>query len=637
MDFDDAVRFHEMYNPDVFKSTTTVDDYRKVWDNNGIGGEGYAEGGAVEADDDLMSLVDQHFAEEPQHFGIGGIAKKIAGKAAKSLESKLDDSAQKLLDEHIATKSKPKAKAKSNPDDKFLPLDLPRARRSKQEIEQEADRVSRQMMGEHVRDPRKPNDSANLADRSMAEVERLKGINYTLEDIKDLPEPIIIDPKLGDINIATVGDITVADKRLVDMNGYPIESVQQGGPFFGLGKLRQISDEDLWWASEHQAAKNFQARVDEIAEHFGVDKLTAQHYAMGQRANNFAMHFADANLKAINTFGAPEEGIEGMNKLIREGYSLADKKTGERKYFAWPDFPGVENIDEANVYFRNDPEARKWFNDRMKKPTVTDKFGLPNGLDIQYAISDEVLRNMEKNLTGRSVGEVYRGSGLKDTANHGTYDTGIKGRFLGRSKYPTPVKLSYSDAYDYTAARKRPSDVTGTLQKVAPHQIVDDQYLNEIGEFNYLINKYTGKRKGGRITVKKDNQITADYAIAPEAKTGKWSKQDEKSFQSGIRGTKWYQQFVGEYGEPPDLNSKDYNYRAAWKAGVRPQDYEYDADMQHWASTTGKGESLKSTNHPTAWMEDYMQVTGSDPHEPVDMNPEQIKAIKKALMYRYGK
>jgi len=502
---EDAMKFEEMLDPNYFNNPKfTREDYIDNFNQT------YAEGGLVDGDDNLMSLVDEHFLNQPIAFGLGGVAKKIAGKVVKSLEGQLDDSVEKLLDAHTAAKAKPKSKAKSNPDDKFLPLDLPRARRSKQEIQSEAERVSRQMMGEHVRDPRKPNDSANLADRSMAEVERLKGINYTLEDIKDLPEPIIIDPKLGDINIATVGDITVADKRLVDMNGYPIDSVQQGGPFFGLGKLHQIADEDLWWASEHQAAKNFQARVDEIANHFGVDRLTAQHYAMGQRANNFAMHFADANLKAINTFGAPEEGIEGMNKLIREGYSLADKKTGERKYFAWPDFPGVENIDEAYVYFRKDPEARKWFNDRMKKPTVTDKFGLPNGLDIQYAISDEVLRNMEKNLTGRSVGEVYRGSGLKDTANHGTYDTGIKGRFLGRSKYPTPVKLSYSDAYDYTAARKRPSDVTGTLQKVAPHQIVDDQYLNEIGEFNYLINKYTGKRKGG--LVDDDKELSQEYS-----------------------------------------------------------------------------------------------------------------------------
>jgi hypothetical protein len=141
-------------------------------------------------------------------------------------------------------------------------------------------------------------------------------------------------------------------------------------------------------------------------------------------------------------------------------------------------------------------------------------------------------------------------------------------------------------------------------------------------------------QKGGRA---KGAKITEKYSIAPEAKTPKMSKSEEGEFQKGVRGTKWFQQFVDKYGEPPDLNSKDYNYRAAWKAGVRPQDYEHDPEMQHWASTTGKGESLKSTSHPTAWMEDYMQVTGSDPHKPVDMNPEQVKAMQRALMYRYGK
>jgi hypothetical protein len=58
--------------------------------------------------------------------------------------------------------------------------------------------------------------------------------------------------------------------------------------------------------------------------------------------------------------------------------------------------------------------------------------------------------------------------------------------------------------------------------------------------------------------------------------------------------------------------------------------------MQHWASVTPSGESLKSKSHPTAWMEDYMQVTGRDPHDPAKMSPEQVKAMEKSLMYRYG-
>ena len=380
---------------------------------------------------------------------------------------------------------------------KFLPLAIPRTRRSKQQIEEAAERVSRQMMGEHVRNPERLKEAKNLAGRSMKESERVKNIDYTLEKTKDLPEPAIIEPKVGDVNVATVGDITVADRNLVDVNGYPIHSVQEGGPFYGKGKLHLPDDESLWWASEPTSATNFQNRVNEIANHYGVDKLTAQHMAMGQRANNFAMHFADANLKAIATYGVPEEGIAVINNAMRQGFSKLLK--GNRVYFAWPDFPGVENIDEAYKYFRANPEARKWFNDRMKTPEFTEPNGLPNGLDVQWAITDPVLRNMEINLTGRSVGDVYKGAEITDTAGHGTYGAGIRGRFRGTSEYPIPAELSFSDAWDYTAARKRPADITGTMHKIAPHQVVDQQYLDEIGRYNELMRKYIGKKEGGVI------------------------------------------------------------------------------------------------------------------------------------------
>jgi hypothetical protein len=131
-------------------------------------------------------------------------------------------------------------------------------------------------------------------------------------------------------------------------------------------------------------------------------------------------------------------------------------------------------------------------------------------------------------------------------------------------------------------------------------------------------------------------QITPDYAIAPEAKAEKFNAQDEAAFQAGIRQTPWFSQFVKQYGEEPNLNSPDYNYRAAWKSGVRPENYEYDT-MQHWPSVSPLGYSLKSTSHPTAWMEDYMQITGSDPNKPVPLSQDQIMQLSKALRYRYAK
>jgi hypothetical protein len=141
------------------------------------------------------------------------------------------------------------------------------------------------------------------------------------------------------------------------------------------------------------------------------------------------------------------------------------------------------------------------------------------------------------------------------------------------------------------------------------------------------------KNRGGKV---KGIKITEKYSIAPEARRPKFSKAEEEAFQRDVRQTKWFQQFRDKYGEPPNLNDSSYNYRAAWKAGVRPQDYAHDPEMQHWASVTPSGESLKSKSHPTAWMEDYMQVTGRDPHDPAQMSPEQVKAMEKSLMYRYS-
>lgn len=90
---------------------------------------------------------------------------------------------------------------------------------------------------------------------------------------------------------------------------------------------------------------------------------------------------------------------------------------------------------------------------------------------------------------------------------------------------------------------------------------------------------------------------------------------DEEKFQSEIRETEWFKEFTQEYGEEPNLDDPDYDYRAAWAAGVRPERYEHDGGKFHWPSNTPDGKPLKSENHPTKWMEDFMQKTGKDPNE----------------------
>lgn len=74
----------------------------------------------------------------------------------------------------------------------------------------------------------------------------------------------------------------------------------------------------------------------------------------------------------------------------------------------------------------------------------------------------------------------------------------------------------------------------------------------------------------------------------------------------------WYDEFTQKNGGPPNLNDPDYDYRAAVQNGVVPQRDVNGDNTYHWSSSAG-GKMLKSENHPTAWMEHFMQATGKDP------------------------
>jgi len=95
----------------------------------------------------------------------------------------------------------------------------------------------------------------------------------------------------------------------------------------------------------------------------------------------------------------------------------------------------------------------------------------------------------------------------------------------------------------------------------------------------------------------------------------------ESDFQSGIRDTPWFKEFVRQYGEEPDLRpmsenaevGPNYDYRKAWESGIRPESDPYDNNRQHWPSSLPDGEMLKSDTHPTAWKEHFMRQYGVNP------------------------
>jgi hypothetical protein len=96
---------------------------------------------------------------------------------------------------------------------------------------------------------------------------------------------------------------------------------------------------------------------------------------------------------------------------------------------------------------------------------------------------------------------------------------------------------------------------------------------------------------------------------------------DETRFQEEIRSTEWFNEYVKQYGEEPDLNTPDYDYRSAWAAGVRPERYEYDNGRYHWPSSLPDGTMLKGDEHPTLWKELFMREFG--------INPDQIRLTSR--------
>jgi hypothetical protein len=385
-----------------------------------------------------------------------------------------------------------------------LPLNIPRATpKTNQEIDKVATRVSKQMLGEHVK-PENSTKTVNLANRSMRENERVKSLPYQIQPTGASQKAEAYEPKIGDVNIAIPGDQTISDSILRHVGDLEdINSVQEGGGRYGLGKMGL--ENPLFWASGEDPAQMAQDKITRLAGYYSPDRVIGQHMAMGPISNNFAMHLADANLKSTAMHIAdgkinPDQ-MYSFDNIIANGYVKKNAKTGEYEHINFPHWPGLADLEGSYKAMQNDPELRKWYNNRMKTPDVTSAHGLPNGLDIQWAITEPALRNMEVNLTGLSAGKMVPGAELTDTASHNTYAKGIQGLALQPKTPPGAFEILYPDATQYIRETKNPSDFTGTIQKVFPHQLVDDQYLNEVGQYNDFIKKYTGQKKGGKVHV----------------------------------------------------------------------------------------------------------------------------------------
>ena len=358
---------------------------------------------------------------------------------------------------------------------------LPRAAaKTKPEIEAIAERMAPQVLGEYVRE--KPKSAVTVAGKTRKQFEREKELPVDVRGEVKTPEIVDVEKLKGNVVIGIPGDPTITDRALHGVGGVRLESAspQHGGPLYGLGRPD-------FWASGIGPATRVQNLAAEVAEQYGAPVL-GKYVMMGPESINYAQHFADANLQAIDLSRMTRAQVEGFNNLIRQG----SPKSGPR-----PSFPGIEDKESAYLHLAFDPELRKHFNAVMQQPKVTEAFNLPSGQDIRFAITEPALRNLETGVTGYSLGRMKPGEGLK-LSEHPTYSHDIPGEFMGQSRYPMPYELSFPDTL--AAVRANPAQAPqefGSLKMVGPRQIVDQQMIDEIRAYEEAMKRLTGKKKGG--------------------------------------------------------------------------------------------------------------------------------------------
>ena len=382
--------------------------------------------------------------------------------------------------------------------------------KSKAEIEAIAQRIAPQILGEFVRGDKGTQSVAGKTQKQFAkEKEMVHDIRPTGAE-RPLPKPVDIESLKGNVVIGIPGDPTISGQTLHSLNGIPLDSPspQHGGPLYGLGR------DDAFWASGLGAANRVQNLAREAGQQYDAPVL-GKYIMMGPESINYAQHYTDANLSAINPAKMTKEQIDSFNNLVREGYPYVKNK--ERYQRVFPAFPGIENPSEAYLHFSIDPELRKHFNALMQMPTVTEKHALPSGIDVRHAITEPDLRDLETGVTGKSIGRMRPEITQLGLSEHPTYSHDIPGDFMGSSKYPMPYELSFPDTV--RAIRENPKQAPhefGSLKMVGPRQVIDQQMIDEIKQYEEQMKRLTGKKKGGAIKKAAGGAITGDDLIIEE-------------------------------------------------------------------------------------------------------------------------
>jgi len=253
-----------------------------------------------------------------------------------------------------------------------------------------------------------------------------------------LKEKIInLENLRGGTIIPFVGDKTAAGGILTEIDGIPLAyGVRlEGGQDFMRDIASQSVDNSIW-ASHKSVIDPMYKVAQRIAEETG-EPVYGAYVNMANVGQDFSTMTSDALVAQLPTSKISKSAAKEFNNAMK----AKNPQGGEVEDFIGVDAP-VMKLREYML--KAPPKVRKKFVKLMDTGNF-QKMGFPDVGKTRFAVTQPRLRSLPENMTGMNIGRIDTDAGvLYDPTNvHSSYNTHIRGDYLGRLDNPIPMEYLF--------------------------------------------------------------------------------------------------------------------------------------------------------------------------------------------------
>jgi hypothetical protein len=135
------------------------------------------------------------------------------------------------------------------------------------------------------------------------------------------------------------------------------------------------------------------------------------------------------------------------------------------------------------------------------------------------------LRNIETGAGGSSIIQFDPSRSLKESISpHPTYGHDIPSELIGRTRYTTPADIlaprSMHNARQQIAAMGKKVIPFNQAKMNIIREPIDEQYINQMGEYENAMKKRLGYKKGGKVKLS-TNMDTINLELSRRSKKAK--------------------------------------------------------------------------------------------------------------------